>query len=85
MNRLDHITGDTPDVLKYNEYKRNMNDLTVNSARYQNGRTPIECVTGDTPDVSDFGLENEDDEFLDEFNRIIDDSDLAEANGLTSC
>ena len=53
---MDLITGDTPDVLKYNEYKRNMNDLTVNSARYQNGRTPIECVTGDTPDVSDFGL-----------------------------
>ena len=29
MNRLDHITGDTPYVLKYNEYKRKMNDLCM--------------------------------------------------------
>ena len=31
-------------------------NLTVNSARYPNGRTFIECVTGDTPDASDFWI-----------------------------
>ena len=29
-------------------------NLTVNSSRYSNGRTPIECITGDTPDVSEY-------------------------------
>ena len=70
--------------------------------RDDNGRTPIERIVGDTPDVPeyiDFGsydwvermtyemlqsilllLENEDDEFLDELNRVIEDQGLAEAN-----
>ena len=26
----------------------------MNSSRYSNGRTPIECITGDTPDVSEY-------------------------------
>ena len=29
-------------------------NLTVNSSRYSNGRTPIECITGDTLDVSEY-------------------------------
>ena len=29
-------------------------NLTVNSSRYSNGRIPIECITGDTPDVSEY-------------------------------
>ena len=29
-------------------------NLTVNSSRYSNGRTPIECITGDTPDLSEY-------------------------------
>ena len=29
-------------------------NLTVNSSRYSNGTTPIECITGDTPDVSEY-------------------------------
>ena len=28
-------------------------NLTVNSSRYLNERTPIECITSDTPDVSE--------------------------------
>ena len=30
-------------------YVCNTGNLTVNSSRYPNGRTPIECITGDTP------------------------------------
>ena len=29
-------------------------NLTVNRSRYSNVRTPIECITGDTPDVSEY-------------------------------
>ena len=29
-------------------------NLTVNSSRYSNGWTPIERITGDTPDVSEY-------------------------------
>ena len=34
-------------------------NLTVSSSRYANGRTPLECITGATPDISkylDFGF-----------------------------
>ena len=29
-------------------------NLIVNSSIYSNSRTPIECITGDTPDVSEY-------------------------------
>ena len=29
-------------------------NMTVNSSRYSNGRTPIECITGETPDLSEY-------------------------------
>ena len=29
-------------------------NLTVNSCRYSDARTPIECITGDTPDLSEY-------------------------------
>ena len=29
-------------------------NLTVTSSRYANGRTPLEIVTGETPDISEY-------------------------------
>ena len=29
-------------------------NLTISSSRYANGRTPIEIVTGETPDISEY-------------------------------
>ena len=36
-------------------------NLTVSSSKYANGRTPVEIITGETPDISeytDFGIYN---------------------------
>ena len=36
-----------------------VNNVTVNSSRYANGRTPLEVITGVTPDITkylDFGF-----------------------------
>ena len=55
--------------IQTNEYKKKTNDfqtklwmiyvcytgiLTVNSSRYSYGRTPIEYITGDAPDASEY-------------------------------
>ena len=29
-------------------------NLTTNSSRYSNGRVPLECITGETPDISEY-------------------------------
>lgn len=29
-------------------------NLTVNSSKYSGGRTPLECITGETPDISEY-------------------------------
>ena len=31
-----------------------MANLTVNSSRYSDGRTPLEIITGETPDQSEY-------------------------------
>jgi hypothetical protein len=36
------------------DYVCETSNLTANSSRYSNGRTPIEIITGETPDVSEY-------------------------------
>ena len=36
------------------EYVCEIRNLTVNNSRYSNGRTPLECITGETPDISEY-------------------------------
>ena len=35
-------------------YVCNIRNLTVNASRYSNGRTPLEVITGETPDISEY-------------------------------
>ena len=36
------------------EYVCETRNLTVNSSKYSGGRVPLECVTGETPDISEY-------------------------------
>ena len=36
------------------QYICETSNLTTNMSRYSNGRVPLECITGDTPDISEY-------------------------------
>ena len=74
VQRVTHLEKQT------DEYKKRMNDFQQGLERkWQTANVPGKATQG-IPASKILSLENEDEKFLDEFNRVIKDSDLAEGD-----